>query len=131
MIGRTPRTLLIVAAAILVVGATLHAAAFLKASAVVDASDLPLFYRASSKVLWLADSAAQLILAAILSLLVTRPQMGGRPLLILLALFPISSAILLYAFVGNFFAGHLMVAIAGLIVTATLLQAPGIPRQNH
>ena len=118
MTVRTPRFLLIFATVLLITGAALHVAAFNKALPIVDASGLPPFYSGSFKALWLADSATLFVLAAILMVITARLQMATRSLLILLALIPLASAILLYAFLGNFFAGHLLFAIAALVVVA-------------
>lgn len=124
MVKRTPRFLLALSSLLSAVGGMIHAAAFRKALAAIDASDLPHFYGASSKGLWLADSATLVILAAIFGLIAARPSMATRPLVVLIAAIPAATAILLYAFLGNFFAGHLLLTIAALTFLAGL-QLPG------
>lgn len=96
----------------------MHAAAFRKALVAIDGSNLPNFYGGSSKGLWLADSTTLFILAAIFGLLAARPSVGTRPMVILVAFIPAATAILLYTFLGNFFAGHILLAIAALAFVA-------------
>ncbi len=118
MTVRTPRFLLILAAVLLIAGAASHAAALNKALPIIDASGLPPFYSGSFKALWLADSATLLVLAAIFIVITARLDIAIRSLLILLAFIPLATAVLLYTFLGNFFAGHLLLAIAALVVVA-------------
>jgi MFS family permease len=120
MVKRAPRFLLALASLLSALGGAIHAAAFRKALAAIDASDIPKFYASTSKGLWLADSATLFILAALFGLLAARPSTGRRPLVILTALIPAATAILLYTFLGNFFAGHLLLVIAGLAFLAGL-----------
>ena len=129
MVTRTPRFLLAFSSLLSAVGGTIHAAAFRKALAAIDASNLPHFYAASSKGLWLADSATLFILAAIFGMIAARPTMAARPAVVLAALIPAATAILLYTFLGNFLAGHLLLAIAAFAFLAGL-QFPGsaVPR---
>ncbi len=124
MVTRTPRFLLALSSLLSAVGGTIHAAAFRKALAAIDASNLPHFYAASSKGLWLADSATLFILAAIFGMIAARPTMAARPAVVLIALIPAATAILLYTFLGNFLAGHLLLSIAALTFLAGL-QFPG------
>jgi hypothetical protein len=133
MTVRTPRFLLIFAAVLLITGAASHAAAFNNALPIIDASGLPLFYSHSFKALWLADSATLFVLAAIFAVIAARFQMATRSLLILLALIPIATTILLYTFLGNFFAGHLFLAIAALVILAAvrLPRSAGLTGSNN
>jgi len=117
---RAPRFLLIFAAVLSIAGAALHAAAFRKALPIIAASGLPPFYSSSFKGLWLADSATLTVLGAICLVIAARLQMATRWLLILLAFIPLTTAILLYTFLGNFFAGHLLLAIAALVIFAAV-----------
>src|SRR5713226_3111008 len=98
MVKRTPRLLLACSALLSLVGGTINAAAFGKALAAIDESNLARFYGASSKGLWLADSATLFILAAIFGLIATRPAMAARPAVLGVALIPAATAILLYTF---------------------------------
>jgi hypothetical protein len=117
---RAPRFLLIFAAVLSIAGAALHAAAFRKALPIIAASGLPRFYSSSFKGLWLADSATLALLGVIFIKMTARLQTATRWLLILLAFIPLATAILLYAFLGNFLAGHLLLAIAVLVILAAV-----------
>jgi len=108
MVTGTPRFLLAISSLLSAAGGAVHAAAFRRALAAIAASDLPRFYAGSSKGLWLADSATLFILAAIFALIAVRPSIATRPLLILVSLIPAATAFMLYTFLGNFFAGHLL-----------------------
>jgi len=102
----------------------MHAAAFPKALVAIDGSNLPHFYGGSSKGLWLADSATLFLLAAIFGLIALRPSLATRTVVILVALIPAATAVLLYAFLGGFIAGHLLLLIAVLALVAGA-QFPG------
>jgi len=118
---RAPRLLLGTAALLSGLGGVIHAAAFRKALMALGASNLPAFYAGSSKGLWLADSATLLILAAIFGVVAVRPSAASRPVVLLVALIPAATAVLLYMFLGNFFAGHLLLAIAVLAIVGCQL----------
>jgi len=124
MVGRTPRFLLALSSVISALGGAMHALAFRKAAAAIDSSSLAHFYGGSSKGLWLADSATLFILAIIFGLIAARPSMATRPLIILVALIPAATAILIYTFLGGFIAGHILLAIAILALLAGT-QFPG------
>src|SRR5712692_8983271 len=102
MVTPGPRLLLAVSSFLSAMGGVAHAAAFRKALTAIAASDLPRFFAGSSKGLWLADSATLFILAGIFGLIAARPSTGTRPIVMLVALIPASTAILLYTFLGNF-----------------------------
>jgi hypothetical protein len=93
-------------------GGAIHAAAFGKALPIISASNLPRFYGGSSKALWLEDSAVLFVLAAVFGLFAIRPSSATRPVVMLVALIPSVTAVLIYTFLGNFFAGHILLAIA-------------------
>lgn len=118
MVTRTPRFLLGLSSIISALGGAMHAAAFRKAVVAIDVSNLARFYGGSSKGLWLADSATLFILAAIFGLIAVRPFVATRPLVILVALIPAATAILIYNFLGSFIAGHILLAIAALAFVA-------------
>ncbi len=118
MATRTPRVLLGLASLLSAAGGALHAAAFRKALTAIAASNLPRFYGGSSKGLWLSDSATLLILAAVFGLIAARPSTATRPVVMLVALIPAATAVLLYTFLGSFFAGHLLLVIAALALFA-------------
>lgn len=112
MLKSTPRFFLAFSSVLSTVGGAIHAAAFGKALPVISASNLPRLYDGSSKALWLEDSAVLFILALIFGLIAIRPSTATRPLVMLVALIPAVTAVLIYTFLGNFFAGHILLAIA-------------------
>jgi len=118
MVARNPRLLLALSSVISALGGAMHATAFRKALAAIDASNLPYFYGGSSKGLWLADSTTLVIVAVIFGLIAARPSVASRPLVILVALIPAATAILIYTFLGSFIAGHILLAIAVLALAA-------------
>jgi len=115
---RVPRILLLIAAVLSTAGAVFHLAASFNTFTIVTASGMPPFYSNSFKVLWLADSATMAILAVVCVSMALRMEMASRLLLALLALFPVSTAVLLYTFLGNFPAGHILMAIGVLMMLA-------------
>jgi hypothetical protein len=115
-----PRLLLLIAALLELFGGVVHAMAFHKAVAALAASNLASFFGASLKIFWLADSANAVILAAIFALFAWQPQRASRPVIFLLALMPAAIGVLLYAFLGNFFAAPFMLVIAALVFAAGL-----------
>ena len=121
------RVLLPVAALFSEAGSALHAMAFLKASKVIAASGMPAFYRNACMGLWLIDSASMMLVAAICLVVAFRPRTTTRLMLMLVALFPVSTAALLYFFEGNFFAAHMELAISILMLVA----AAYLPRDDQ
>ncbi len=114
MTSRSARVLFAFASLLSAVGGALHGLAFRKAATAIAASNLPHFYAGSAQALWLADSATLFILAAIFGLIAARPSTAIGSIVMLVALVPAATAILLYTFLGNFFAGHVLLAIATL-----------------
>jgi len=114
------RTLLVLPALLLTFGGVTHARAFGKAAAAVAQSNLDPFFGRALKALWLMDSAGMLVLAAVCVALVVRPHFAPGPVLALLSLIPLSTAVLLYAFIGNFPPAH-MLMIAGAAMAAAPL----------
>lgn len=108
------RTLLGSASLIAALGAAIHAAAFGRLRSVIAASHLPALAAGSFQGLWLSDTAT-LFLAAVLFLVVAvRPAAAARSVVVLIALIPAATAVLIYTFLGAFFAGHLLLLIAVL-----------------
>jgi hypothetical protein len=120
-----PRFLLGFSSLLSAFGGAIHAAAFGKALPVISASNLPRLYDGSTKALWLEDSAVLFILAAAFGLFAIRPSSTTRPVVMLVALIPLVTALLIYTFLGNFFAGHILLAIAIPALYAGL-QFPGV-----
>jgi hypothetical protein len=107
-----PKLLLTFAALLLAVGAVMHASAFNKIVSALADSNLVPFAANSLKVLWLADSAISLLLAAVFALIATRPSAATRWVTVLLALIPAATAGLIYTFIGGFIGAHIMLAAA-------------------
>jgi hypothetical protein len=121
---RTPRLLLAVSAAIFAFGGVMHTTAYVaKASASINAANVPPFLGAELKVLWLADSTTLLALAFLFAFIAVKPTSATRTIVVLLALIPTATAMLLYIFLGPFYAGHLLMAASVMAVIAGLLMA--------
>jgi peptidoglycan/LPS O-acetylase OafA/YrhL len=125
MVSRISRLLLAAAAAIFAFGGAMHAAAYAaKARPGIDASNLPAFLGAELKVLWLADSTTLVALALVIGFIAAKPASVAKAVIMLLAIIPAATAVLLYFFLGPFYPGHLllvasvMVFVAGLVMPA-------------
>jgi hypothetical protein len=116
------RTLFAVSALILAFGAYVHTSAFGKVSAAVAKSDLPDFFGKGFKVLWLQDSALQIIFAIAFGVLAIQPGAAPRWIVILMALLLLSTVAFVYYFIGNFIAGHLFLAAAVAAVLGASLK---------
>jgi len=106
------RTVFATCSALLLFGAIAHARAFPGAAAALSDARMPERYAADFRVLWLADSATLLIVAIVLAMLAVRPAAASRSVTIAVAAVPAATAALLYTFVGNFYAGHLLLGTA-------------------
>jgi len=115
------RILFAVSALILAFGAYVHTSAFGKVSTAVAKSDLPEFFGKGFKVLWLQDSALQIIFAIVFAVLAIRPTAAPRWIVIMLALLLLSTVTLVYCFIGNFIAGHLFLVAAIAAILGALL----------
>jgi hypothetical protein len=124
MVTGVPRFMLAIASLLQLLEAAAHTAAFHRARVVIDNANLPAFIGKSSKAVWLADSTTMCSLAVIFAFVAARPTAATRPLVLLLALIPAATAVLIYTFLGNFFAGHLLLATAAAVFVAGL-QFPG------
>ena len=120
MVARLPRLLLAFSSSLMAFGGTMHALAFHRTLSAIAASKLAPFFGNTLKLLWLGDSATMFVLAAIFGLLAVRPAVATRPLVLLVALVPAATAVLIYVFLGNFFAGHLQLATAAAAFSAGL-----------
>jgi hypothetical protein len=123
-ITRVPRFLLAFSSLLLVVGGAIHAAAFNLPLAATAKFHLDPFIGGSLKLLWMADSTTMFILAAVFGLIAARPSVATRPLVTMLSFVPAATAVLVYVFLGGFFAGHLLLATAAAAFFAGL-QFPG------
>src|SRR6478735_10510913 len=104
------RALLLLPAGLLVLGGAMHLAAFNKAGAAVAGSNLPPFFGNALKALWVMDSCGMFAIAAVCVTLILRPESASPLIVGLVALIPLSTALLLYGFLGNFFAAHMLLA---------------------
>ena len=119
------RILLFLSAFLFAFGAWVHTSAFGKVSAAVAKSDLPDFFGKGFKTIWLMDSSVQVILAIVFALVAIRPSVATKPIVVLIALITLTTAIFAYYFLGNFIAGHLflvgsLAAIFGALVLPAL-----------
>jgi hypothetical protein len=118
---RTARLLLGFSALILATGSAAHALAFKHALAALATVKLSIGMAGSFKALWLADSTTCLTVAAIFAFIAVRPSKIAGQLAMLTALIPAFTGILIYEFLGNFYAGHMMMAAAASAFLAGLL----------
>jgi hypothetical protein len=111
------RLLLTLAAVLLVAGGAAHAVAFPNAARVIEGSDLPTFFAGAYKGLWLNDSINLVGLGLIYGFIAARPASSSRPIILLLTLPAIGSAVSMYSTLGRFWPAHLLVAAgaAGLL----------------
>ena len=119
-----PRFLLGFAALLLAIGAILHASAFNKISSAIANSNLAVFAANSLKVLWVADSATSIILAALFGLIAVQPAAATRGVIVLTALIPAATAVCIYTFIGSFIGAHILF-VAAIAAIAGGLQFPG------
>jgi hypothetical protein len=116
------RLLLTLAAIIFGIGAVLHAAAYWSKSRTrIDMSDLPAFLAAELKVLWLADSTTLMALAIIFAFIAAKPASVAPRVIVLLAVIPAGTTLLLYLILGAFYAAHLLALATGMVVIAGLM----------
>jgi hypothetical protein len=121
MSERAARLLFGLSSLLLALGGAAHAAAFPRALRALVESGLPPFLANGMKALWLADSTTSLIVAAIFAAAAARPTPSARVLLMLAALVPAATGILIYLFVGGFYAAPLMVGIGIAAFTAAIM----------
>lgn len=117
------RVLLAISALILAFGAYVHTSAFGKVSVAVAKSDLPEFFGKGFKVLWLQDSALQIIFAIVFGVLAIRPTAAPKWIVMMLALLLLSTVALVYSIIGDFIAGHLFLAAAVAAILGALLKS--------
>ena len=123
------RLLLGAACGIFALGAVMHGAAFFsKAEAILDASRMPPMFVREMKVLWLADSTTLAALGAICAFMAVKVRSVPAGLMILTVPVPALTAALLYAFLGSFFAAHMLALACLLIATASGLAANAAQR---
>lgn len=114
------RAFFITAALALAIGAIMHAVAFQKIQEALFASNLSSFAAESLRVLWLADSATCLLVAAFFGGLVVKPAGANHFAALLVALIPASTAVLIYTFLGSVIGAHLLLAASLCAIAGTL-----------
>jgi hypothetical protein len=120
-----PRLLLGFSAFCLATGALVHVLAFPKAAGIVEHSILPVFFVAAFKGLWLSDSVSSIALSLAIGAIAVFPRMASRSLVTLLSLVPLTSAITIFATMGNFFAGYVMLLSGAAILIGGALHGHG------
>jgi len=116
------RAFFITAALVLTTGAIMHASAFQKVQEALFVSNLAPFAADSLKVLWLADSATCLLVAAFFGSLAVNSSSASPIAALVVALIPAATAVLIYIFIGSFIGGHLLLAAALTAIIGTLLK---------
>ena len=103
-----PSYLFTATALALVLGATMHAAGFPRASWVIDAAHPPALFGALIKGLWLCNSVNIAAFALLFGFAAVRPSTVPRPLLLVFTATLFVLAGFVYATVGNFIAAHIL-----------------------
>lgn len=116
------RILLSFSALVFAVGTWIHTSAFGRMSDAVAKSDLPAFLAQGFRTLWLMDSAVQVGLALVFALVAIKPNAATSPVVILIALVPLSTAGFIYYFIGNFIGGHIFLAGGLAAILGALLK---------
>ena len=121
MVRKAPRLLLAASAVLCALGGALHAMVFFaKASSSIDGANLSPLLAAELKVLWLADSTTLMTLALLFGFIALKPCAVSRTVVVLLAVAPAATAVLLYLFLGPFYAGHMLIAASVMACVAGL-----------
>lgn len=115
------RWLLAVASALLLAGGTFHTWSYSKATAILDASNIPARNGALFKALWLIDSGEVLLIGVAFLALAWRPSLANRTSLGFLAALLLASTFATYLTTGNFPPAHVLLVAAVLAITAALL----------
>ena len=126
MVSRVPRFVIAFAGLIQLAGSVVHAAAFSRADAAFTSSGLRPFFGNSSRALWLGDSTTLAVVAVLCGLIAMWPSAASRAVVIFLAFIPALTALLIYVFLGVFFAAHLLL-ISAVAMFFAGLKFPGIP----
>ncbi len=97
------RILLAFSVIVFAFGAWIHTSAFGRMSDAVAKSDLPPFFGNGFRTLWLQDSVLQIVFAIIFAVVAIRPAAATRFVVVILGLLPITTAILIYHFIGQLY----------------------------
>jgi len=123
------RILLGFSAIVFAFGTWIHTAAFGRMSDAVAKSDLPAFLGNGFRTLWLQDSAIQIVFTIIFALAAIKPAAATKPIVVLVAIIPITTAVFIYHFIGNFIGGHIFLA-GGLAAILGGLMLPANSNQR-
>ena len=116
------RILLAFSAIVFAFGAYIHTSAFGRMSEAVAKSDLLPFFGNGFRTLWLMDSTVQIALALVFAIVAIRRSAATRPIVVLIALVPLSTAGFIYYFIGNFVGGHIFLAGGLAAILGALLK---------
>lgn len=117
-----PRLMLAASAAIFAFGGVMHAVAYsAKALYSINGSNLSPFLASEIKVLWLADTTTLIGLALVFGFIAAKPTTVTRIVIVMLAVIPAGTTLLLYLFLGPFYAGHMLLAACAMVVISGLL----------
>ena len=114
------RWLLVASSLLLTLGGVTHLRAFPKAAAAADTSNLAPFFANALKALWVMDSCGMFVLASVGVVAVAQPASASAAVIGLLSLIPLTTAVLLYVFLGDFPAAHLLMVVAACLAGAAL-----------
>jgi|SRR5437667_10236142 len=117
------RILLGFSAILFAFGAYIHTSAFGRMSDAVAKSDLPAFFGNGFRTLWLQDSAIQILFAIVFAVVAIRPAAATRFVVVIIGLLPITTALFIYHFIGNFVGGHIFLAGGLAAILGALLKS--------
>ena len=116
------RILLAFSAFVFAFGAYVHTSAFGRMSDTVAKSDLPAFFGNGFRTLWLMDSSVQIISAIVFAFVAIKPTAATKPIVLLIALIPLTTCVVIYCLIGNFIGGHLFLTGALAAIFGALLK---------
>jgi hypothetical protein len=105
----TPRLLFAGAGLICGLGSIAHARAYVRvATSAIDHASVAPFLAGELRALWLADSTTLAGLAVIFGYIAFRPRSASAEVMMLICVLPGATALLIYRFLGPFYAGHML-----------------------
>lgn len=119
--AKISRGLLVFDAFFLVFSALTHYAGYQKVFSDPAVSKLTLFTTNGFRLVWLADSAVQIITGVIFGFIAYKHLPQFKWIVLLLAMIPLANAVLAYYFLGNFIGGHLLAFATIIAIAAGLL----------
>jgi len=111
----------------LAAGGVIHALAYPRATIVAEHSTLPPLFLAAFKALWLFDSINSVVFTLVFGSIAAFPGLASGSLVMLLACAPLAVAVAVFATMGNFVPGYVMLVAgtAALIGGALIRRASG------